>query len=44
MVYLLTPEELEASDAYETNAYTRAEVTLESGRRAFVYVAAGASD
>lgn len=44
MVYLLTPEELETSDAYETNAYTRAEVTLESGRRAFVYVAAAASD
>jgi gamma-glutamylcyclotransferase (GGCT)/AIG2-like uncharacterized protein YtfP len=39
-VYPLTPEELEASDAYETDAYVRAEVTLESGRRAFVYVAA----
>jgi len=39
MVYLLTQEELEASDAYETDAYTRVEVTLESGRRAFVYVA-----
>jgi gamma-glutamylcyclotransferase (GGCT)/AIG2-like uncharacterized protein YtfP len=40
MVYLLTPEELDASDAYETKAYVRAEVALESGRRAFVYVAA----
>ena len=39
-VYLLTPEELEASDAYETDAYTRIEVTLESGKEAFVYVAA----
>ena len=44
MVYLLTPEELEASDAYETNAYTRVQVTLESGCRAFVYVAAPAGD
>jgi len=43
MVYLLTPEELEASDAYETDAYTRAEITLESGRRAFVYIAAPAA-
>ena len=43
MVYLLTQEELEASDAYETAAYIRAEVTLESGRRAFVYIAAAAS-
>jgi len=43
-VYLLTPEELDASDAYETGAYTRAEVTLDSGCRAFVYVAARASD
>jgi gamma-glutamylcyclotransferase (GGCT)/AIG2-like uncharacterized protein YtfP len=41
-VYLLTPEELEASDAYETDAYTRVEVTLDSGCRAFVYVAAPA--
>ena len=37
-VYLLTAEELDASDTYEIDAYTRAEVALESGRRAFVYV------
>ena len=41
-VYLLTPEELEASDAYETSAYTRVEITLESGRQAFAYIAAPA--
>jgi len=41
-VYLLTPDELDASDAYETDAYVRTEVTLDSGRRAFVYVAAPA--
>lgn len=44
MVYRLTPEELDASDAYETDSYTRVEVTLESGRRAFVYVAATVAD
>ena len=43
MVYLLTPEELEASDAYETDAYARVAVTLESGCQAFVYVAAPVS-
>lgn len=42
MVYQLTKQELEASDAYETDAYVRAEVTLESGCRAFVYLAAAA--
>ena len=44
MVYLLTPDELEASDAYETDAYTRVQVTLKSGCQAFVYVAAPAAD
>lgn len=39
-VFLLSQQELEASDAYETDAYTRVEVVLESGRRAFVYVGA----
>jgi hypothetical protein len=34
----LSPEELAATDAYEVDAYDRAEVTLESGRRAFCYV------
>jgi hypothetical protein len=38
----LTQVELEASDAYEDNPYTRIEVTLESGRAAFVYVGAAA--
>ena len=38
-LFQLTPEELAATDAYETNAYTRIEVTLRSGRTAFVYVA-----
>ena len=36
----LTAAELERADAYETAAYARIEVTLVSGRRAFVYVAA----
>lgn len=36
--YLLTEAELAATDAYETDAYIRAEVTLESGRTALVYV------
>jgi gamma-glutamylcyclotransferase (GGCT)/AIG2-like uncharacterized protein YtfP len=40
MVFELTPAELAATDAYETSAYSRIEVTLESGRRAFAYVAA----
>jgi gamma-glutamylcyclotransferase (GGCT)/AIG2-like uncharacterized protein YtfP len=35
---LLTETELQASDAYEDRSYTRVEVTLESGRTAFVYV------
>jgi len=38
IVYALTPDELRAADAYETNAYARVEVTLASGSRAFVYV------
>lgn len=37
-VFLLTPEELRATDQYEGTDYARAELTLESGRRAFVYV------
>jgi hypothetical protein len=36
----LTPAELRSSDDYEVEAYTRTEVTLESGRKAFVYVEA----
>ena len=38
VAYLITEAELEATDAYETSAYTKAEVTLESGRAALVYV------
>ena len=37
IVFLLTGEELKATDAYETDAYTRIEVTLASGRAAWVY-------
>ena len=37
-VFLLTAEELAATDAYEGTDYDRAQLTLESGRRAFVYV------
>jgi hypothetical protein len=38
MLFLLTAEELAATDKYEGSDYARAEVTLESGRRALVYV------
>lgn len=38
MVFALTEPELEATGAYETEAYLRIEVTLESGRLAWVYV------
>jgi len=38
VVYWITPEELEATDDYEGDAYARIEVRLESGRAAFVYV------
>ncbi|MET1017367.1 MAG: gamma-glutamylcyclotransferase family protein [Leifsonia flava] len=36
----LTPEQLTAADAYEVADYVRAAVTLASGTRAWVYVAA----
>lgn len=39
MVFELSEAELQSTDAYETSAYSRIEVSLESGRRAFVYVA-----
>ena len=39
-VFELSEDELRSTDAYETEAYSRIEVSLESGRRAFVYVAA----
>jgi hypothetical protein len=38
MVFLLTPEELAATDAYEGSDYGRTEAALESGRRALIYV------
>lgn len=40
VLFLLSGAELEATDAYETAAYTRVEARLESGRTAWVYVAA----
>ena len=40
VVFALTPVELAATDAYETDAYQRIGVRLESGRSAWVYVAA----
>jgi hypothetical protein len=38
VLFELTDAELKATDGYETRAYVRVEVSLESGRRAFVYV------
>jgi len=40
LVLRLTDDDLVKTDAYETAAYTRVEVTLVSGRHAFVYVVA----
>lgn len=39
MLFRLTRDELAATDAYEGDNYERAEVTLASGRCAFVYIA-----
>ena len=44
VVLLLTQAELDATDAYEAAAYARIEATLQSGRRAFVYVDASSLD
>lgn len=38
VVFRLSRAELEATDAYETDAYARVEAALASGARAFVYV------
>lgn len=38
-VFDVSEAELRSTDAYETRAYSRIEVTLESGRTAFLYVA-----
>ena len=40
-VFLLTKDELAATDRYEGSDYGREMLTLESGRRAFVYVEPG---
>jgi hypothetical protein len=40
MVFALSCAELEATDGYEVDAYARVEAMLESGRIAWVYVAA----
>ena len=38
VVFALSEEELAATDAYEDEAYSRTEVELKSGRRAWAYV------
>ena len=40
MVFRLSDAELASTDSYETGAYVRIEARLQSGRRAWVYVAA----
>lgn len=40
MLFELSEAELEATDAYEVDAYVRTEVTLDSGRSAWTYVEA----
>lgn len=41
LVLRISPAELEAADAYETDDYARIKVRLESGTDAFVYARAG---
>ena len=43
-LFRLTHAELAATDRYEVDAYTRAEVTLESGTKALAYVGLPAAD
>jgi gamma-glutamylcyclotransferase (GGCT)/AIG2-like uncharacterized protein YtfP len=38
-IYTLSPEELDKADAYEGAAYERIEITLVSGKKAWVYTA-----
>lgn len=38
LVFLLSQDELAATDRYEVDVYARVEVTLSSGTRAFVYI------
>ncbi|WP_206237916.1 gamma-glutamylcyclotransferase family protein [Novosphingobium terrae] len=40
MVFSITAEELAAADRYEVSDYQRVEVTLSSGRQAWVYIQA----
>jgi len=40
VVFLITPHELQFADEYETEAYTRILVTLQSGKTSWVYVKA----
>lgn len=40
VVFEISPNELEAADGYETDAYKRLKVKLKSGVEAWVYVAA----
>jgi gamma-glutamylcyclotransferase (GGCT)/AIG2-like uncharacterized protein YtfP len=40
MVFEITSEELAQADTYETDDYMRAELSLASGLKAFVYIAA----
>jgi hypothetical protein len=40
MVFKITPDELAAADRYEVSEYTRVEVKLKSGLRAWAYVRA----
>jgi gamma-glutamylcyclotransferase (GGCT)/AIG2-like uncharacterized protein YtfP len=44
VVFHLTQAELEATDTYEVDAYSRVETVLESGRSAWVYVKAASDD
>lgn len=36
----ITPQDVSAADAYEVSDYVRSTITLKSGRRAYVYLAA----
>jgi Gamma-glutamyl cyclotransferase, AIG2-like len=40
IVFKITPDELAAADRYEVSEYTRVQVTLDSGLRAWAYVRA----
>lgn len=40
MVFRISPEELAAADRYEVSEYTRVQLTLKSGLRAWAYVRA----